>query len=492
VTVHADVGRRDFGGVQSPQALSSLQIEPRIIRGIRTPFYTLWGLRDPIRSSTAIIDRYGPLVVFEAFGPFPRRRGTTIWAIGEEFDRMVLGNPQVWRTTPLPTDGPNGSALERLADNVVSANGPRQAHYRKLVAQPLRSTNIEHFAGDLGRLMEDEVASWPLGAVDLWLLARKLMRPVAVALLFGNDQRRGAAFGDLLDKLFLEAKCPQVQLLRKRIPGLAYDRLLNRAEEVERCALEFATDRRASRSDRDLVSIVANAPDETGAIPTPQAVVGQIPILFAATYETCQIALTWTLLLLAQHPQVACDLPQEISSAFAGAPVDAARLAALPLLDAVVRESMRILPPVPFQRRRAAEATTLGRYDVAPGASVIISPYFTNRDPQLYDAPARFRPERWSRINPSPFAHLVFSGGPRTCPGYAFGTWLVKAALAAILSRFRIAIVPGTRIDVTYAVTFRPRDGLPAVLHPADGAWAAAPVKGRIHDMVEMDAPTIA
>jgi len=44
--------------------------------------------------------------------------------------------------------------------------------------------------------------------------------------------------------------------------------------------------------------------------------------------------------------------------------VDAARLAALPLLDAVVRESMRIMPPVPFQRRRAAEATTLGRYDV--------------------------------------------------------------------------------------------------------------------------------
>lgn len=61
---------------------------------------------------------------------------------------------------------------------------------------------------------------------------------------------------------------------------------------------------------------------------------------------------------------MARDLAQEISSAFAGAPVDAARLAALPLLDAVVRESMRIMPPVPFQRRRAAEATTLGRYDV--------------------------------------------------------------------------------------------------------------------------------
>ena len=419
MTLEADAGRRELGGLQTPPALSALQVEPRIIRGIRTPFYVLWGLRDPIKSSTAIIDRYGPLVVFEAFGPFPRRRGTTIWAIGEEFNRAVLGNPQVWRTTPLPTDGPKGSALARLSDNVVSSNGPRQAHYRKLVAHPLRSSNIEHFAEDLGRLVEGEVASWPLGAVDLWQLSRKLMRPVAVALLLGNDQRRGAAFGDLLDKLFLEAKCPQVQLLRKRIPGLAYDRLLRRAEEVERCALDFATDRQASKSDGDLVSIVANAPDETGAVPAPQAVVGQIPILFAATYETCQIALTWTLFLLAQHPQVARDLAQEISSAFAGAPVDAARLAALPLLDAVVRESMRIMPPVPFQRRRAAEATTLGRYDVAPGASVIISPYFTNRNPQLYDAPTR-----WAHINPSPFAYLVFSAArapvraTRSAPGW--------------------------------------------------------------------------
>ena len=214
MTVQADVGRRDFGALSA-----ALDVEPRIIRGIRTPFYVLWGLRDPIKSSTAIIDRYGPLVVFEAFGPFPRRRGTTIWAIGEEFNRAILGNPQVWRTTPLPTDGPKGSALQRLSDNVVSSNGLRQAHYRKLVAHPLRSSNIEHFAEDLGRLVEDEVASWPLGAVDLWQLARKLMRPVAVALLLGNDQRRGAAFGNLLDKLFLEAKCPQVQLLRKRIPG---------------------------------------------------------------------------------------------------------------------------------------------------------------------------------------------------------------------------------------------------------------------------------
>ena len=65
MTLEADAGRRELGGLQTPPALSALQVEPRIIRGIRTPFYVLWGLRDPIKSSTAIIDRYGPLVVFD-------------------------------------------------------------------------------------------------------------------------------------------------------------------------------------------------------------------------------------------------------------------------------------------------------------------------------------------------------------------------------------------------------------------------------------------
>ena len=61
---------------------------------------------------------------------------------------------------------------------------------------------------------------------------------------------------------------------------------------------------------------------------------------------------------------------------------------------------------------------------------------------------------------------------------------MVKVALATILSRFRVSIVPGTRIDYRVAIAMRPRKAVDAMLHPRDGAWTAAPVKGQIRDIV--------
>src|SRR5262249_50496950 len=184
----------------------------------------------------------------------------------------------------------------------------------------------------------------------------------------------------------------------------------------------------------------------TGAAPAADEVAGHLPILFASTYETCQTVLLWTLVLLAQHPDVARDLVDEISGALAGEPATPARVRNLPFLDAVGKESMRVLPAVPYQVRMAMQPTGLGGYDVAAGSHAILSPFLTNRDPQVYEEPTRFRPQRWSHISPTPFDYLAFSGGPRMCPGSWFGTAVVKVALATLLSRLRVSILPGTRI----------------------------------------------
>jgi len=145
------------------------------------------------------------------------------------------------------------------------------------------------------------------------------------------------------------------------------------------------------------------------------------------------------------------------------------------------------LPPVPNLGRVASQSTSLGGYDAVKGTRIVLSSFLTNRAPELYDEPARFTPERWSRINPSGFEYMVFSGGPRVCPGSSFGTAVVKVSIAAILSRFCISIVPGARIDRRVAVTMAPRK-LPVVLHPRDRGWTASPVTGQVCDMVDLSA----
>src|SRR5438477_12752353 len=107
------------------------------------------------------------------------------------------------------------------------------------------------------------------------------------------------------------------------------------------------------------------------------------------------------------------------------------RMQELPLLDAIIKESMRLFPPVAMQIRRASHATSVGDYPVPERTRIVLSALMINRLPNLYPDPDRFKPERWAGIKPSAFEYAVFSAGPRICPGQWFGLNVLKAALAA-------------------------------------------------------------
>ena len=162
------------------------------------------------------------------------------------------------------------------------------------------------------------------------------------------------------------------------------------------------------------------------------------------------------------------------------------QVAQLSLLDAVVRESMRLLPPVPMQFRVALEDTSLAGYPIPRGTRVMLSPFLTNRLPNLYADADRFRPERWAEIKPSPFEYSVFSAGPRGCPGYWFGMSTVKIALAVILARYRPELQCGARIGYRIRVAMSPWPHVPVVLHPQNGAFKANSVCGGIRRLVRL------
>jgi cytochrome P450 len=225
---------------------------------------------------------------------------------------------------------------------------------------------------------------------------------------------------------------------------------------------------------------------EGNAWMSDEDLIGQVTIAFAASYETTANALTWTLFLLAQHPQIANDLLDEIEAVFGGAPPTPATLARAPLLEAVVKESLRILPPVPYTIRVARRRTPIGRFTVLRGDRVILSHYVTHHLPELYANPERFLPERWLAGRWGPYEYLPFSAGPRLCIGYSFAMQALKLSTAMILQRFRLAVVPGTRIDRSVRVTMSPSRGLPMTLHPPDRAFAKAFVRGNVREMVEL------
>jgi cytochrome P450 len=277
---------------------------------------------------------------------------------------------------------------------------------------------------------------------------------------------------------------------RVNLPITSYGRIVRQSELLERRVLEWARAKRGPVDDRDLASIIVNSPDADGNPPSDAAIVGQIPSLFAAAFEAGQSALTWTLLLLAQHPRVAEQLLDELrrkmDSKTDSTWQSLSGAGDLSYLDAVVKESMRVLPPVPFQIRVAQRDTKIFGFPLPQGARVILNTFLTNRMAHPYPDGDVFRPERWFAIAPTAFEFPVFSGGPHSCPGYWFGSTAVKVALAAILMRYRLVLAPNARIDYRVQPTMRPLQRVHALLHPQDGAFTATPISGRIRDLVTL------
>src|SRR5262249_51889471 len=143
----------------------------------------------------------------------------------------------------------------------------------------------------------------------------------------------------------------------------------------------------------------------------------------------------------------------ELESVLHGDAPTIAQLERLPLLDRVLKESLRVLPPVPFVPRFTTAPSQVGSHTVPANVMVIPSMYVTHHMPEIYPEPERFNPDRWSAIEPSPFEFLPFGAGPHVCVGYNFALTELKIVLPMILQRYRLALAPDAQIDRYVHVT---------------------------------------
>ena len=115
-------------------------------------------------------------------------------------------------------------------------------------------------------------------------------------------------------------------------------------------------------------------------------------MLLLAGHETTANALTWTWYLLARHPDAARRVRLEAKEALGSRLAAAADLERLPWTTAVIREAMRLYPPIWIIERRAREEDVIGGSRIPAGSSVLISPWVTHRHPDAWDDPERSRP----------------------------------------------------------------------------------------------------
>ncbi len=456
--------------------------------GWRTHFLPL--LRDPLTTMQRLQRRYGDVVALAHGDP------SWIFVFAPEDNRQVLSDPAHFyngdvRGANSPLHLPPDSAALRLFAGLTVMNGAEHLAARRLLLPAfgrghvvaLRETMLERIDAHLDR--------WHPGQIrDIHREMQELTLGIAVSTILGLDPAHdGLPLRDLMSRWLRLALSPAVVLLPFRLPGLPFTRLLRLADDLAAAiAALLARKRAAGLAGDDALTLLLRARDAGGRALTDAELLGQTVTLFVAGHETTATALTWTLFLLATHPAVQRDLLAELDTVLGGAAPTLEQLAQLPLLDRVIKESLRLLPPGLWFLRVAMADTTIGGYAVPAGTRILWSPAVIHRDPALYPAPDAFRPERWATIDPSPYEYMPFGAGPRRCLGATFAELEMKLVLPRLLQRYRLALRPGTRVRLGGSPLAAPRDGLPMTIRPAGPVPPAPAVRGNIGRFIRLPA----
>lgn len=406
--------------------------------------------------------------------------------------REVLSNPALFQHDETVFGGPEGSQLDKLRHAIVAINTTVHKRHRRLMMPAFQRSALDAYAADIATVGAAVLDRWPLSAearVDT--LTRELALCVAVRCFYGMDVLGGATeLGHLAAELVETLTSPTTIMAPINLPGTPYRKAVNTADTLLGKLSELVAEKRArGPGDRDALSLLVHSVDEDGSRLSDDELIAEATTLFIAGHETIAMTLAWTIFLLERHPAELDRVLDEIEATVGQRAPTPEDLPRMPLTDRAIRESMRVLAPVPllFLRACAAEAS-VGGLRLPPKANVVVSPLAAHHDPSIYPNPRRFLPDRWIDFTPPPYTYLPYGGGPRTCVGATFAAQALRILLPMVLRRARFSLRDGARVSrLTRANILLFKHGLPMRLEPFDRQpRPPGRVVGDIHELVEL------
>lgn len=255
------------------------------------------------------------------------------------------------------------------------------------------------------------------------------------------------------------------------VPTPSNTAFLRATERVDKLLYGFIKKRRQTPDavHNDLLDMLIQAQDETtGERMSDQQVRNESVTLFTAGHETSALGVGWALWLLAQHPDVVSRMRQEVSQVLGeqrSLPIEALRQ--LTYTTQVIQEVLRLYPPAWALTRQALSDDVISGYPVPAGATVVVSPYLLHRDPEQWEQPERFDPDRFSPekiAQRHPYAHLPFGGGPRICIGNQFALMEMQILLIWFVRAFDIRLPAGPEVRPKPLITFRPAQDIRLII----------------------------
>lgn len=224
---------------------------------------------------------------------------------------------------------------------------------------------------------------------------------------------------------------------------------------------------RTSGSDRgDLLSMLLHVQDSDDSQITNQQLRDEVINLLLAGYDTTASTLSWTWMLLSQHPVVEAKLLQELQAVLGGRVPTIVDLPQLRYTEMIVLEAMRLYPPIWLISLQAVQDCEIGGYPMPAGTLIFMSQWVMHRHSRYFDRPEDFNPERWADdlAKIPTYAYFPFGGGPRVCIGKSFALMEAVLIVATIAQKFRLMLVPEHPLVPQPSISLCPKYGIKMLL----------------------------
>jgi cytochrome P450 len=419
--------------------------------------YTLRYLRDPAPHWRARYDRYGPVSWERTFGL------RVVNLLGPDAAGLALRNQE--------RAFANGPGQELLAGpffrrGLTMLDFDEHRHHRGILAGAFAPDRLRDYLTRMNPSIGRGLAGWrPAEAFRVYPAMKRLTLEIATEIFMGEQLGPEA---DRFNAALYACIRAAASVVRVPVPGSRWSRGLAARQSLEDFLRPRVPTRRAADG-TDLFSRLCQARDEEGNTLSDDDVVSHMILMMAAAHDTSTVTMTGMIFCLATHPEWQERCRAE-SRALGVAAVDQAGLSRLPALDMVMRESLRLITPVPVLVRKTVRDVDVLGVPIPAGSLVAVALGFTHQMREYWPQPDRFDPERFAehrredKIHPN--AWQPFGGGQHTCIGLHFASQQVKAILHQVLLRYRWSLPDGYRLSLDRFPLPVPRDGLPVRLEP--------------------------
>ncbi|RSN39884.1 hypothetical protein DMC64_36780 [Amycolatopsis sp. WAC 04197] len=331
-----------------------------------------------------------------------------------------------------------------MGNGLITCGHDRHRRSRQLVQPVFSRSRLPRYAELMVEHSTPVIESWRDGQVlDARAAMHTIIRRVSIATLFSSRinaeqfERLQQDIGTIAAGWLRRLITPRP--LRRLTGGRQWASASKRVHEAIDDSLRSAgaTGCPVTGATADVPEVLLAARDADGGGFSHEEIHDELISMFLAAVESSSTVLSWTLDLLAHHPEVQDRAAEEVRRVVGEREMGWPDVDQLPYLKQIVHESLRLHPPTWLLTRITTRETVLGGHPLPAGVNIAYSAYLLGRDPAVFADPDRFDPDRWTGAAPPRGSFVPWGGGSRLCIGNTVSLAEIVIVLAEIVRSWR-------------------------------------------------------